>query len=64
MTKVEVRPGQDIGSVIKAFKKKCAKDGVLKEFKRAQRYEKRSDKRRKQARESLKRARLAQLEEA
>jgi len=64
MTKVEVRPGQDIGSAIKAFKKKCAKDGVLKEFKRAQRYEKRSDKRRKQARESLKRARLAQLEEA
>jgi small subunit ribosomal protein S21 len=64
MTKVELRPGQDIGSALRAFKKKCAKDGVLKEFKRAQRYEKRSDKRRKQARESLKRARLANLEEA
>ncbi len=64
MTKIEVRPGQDIGSAIKAFKKKCAKAGIMKEFRRAQRFEKPSDRRRKQARESLKRARLANLEES
>jgi small subunit ribosomal protein S21 len=64
MTKIELRPGQDIGSALKAFKKKCAKAGIMKEFKRAQRFEKPSDRRRKQARESLKRARLASLEEA
>jgi small subunit ribosomal protein S21 len=64
MTKIEVRPGQDIGSALKAFKKKCAKAGIMKEFKRAQRFEKPSDRRRKQARESLKRARLASLEES
>ncbi|MDP2895953.1 MAG: 30S ribosomal protein S21 [bacterium] len=63
MTKVEVRPGQDIGSALKVFKKKCAKAGIMKEFKRAQRFEKPSERRRKQARESLKRARLASLEE-
>ena len=63
MTKIEVRPGQDIGSAIKAFKRKCAKSGILKEYRRAQRFEKPSDKRRKQARESLKRARIATMEE-
>ena len=63
MTRIDVRPGQDIGAAIKAFKKKCAKSGILKEYKRAQRFEKPSDKRRKQARESLKRARIASLEQ-
>ncbi len=63
MTRIDVRPGQDIGAAIKAFKKKCAKSGILKEYKRAQRFEKPSDKRRKQARESLKRARIASMEQ-
>lgn len=47
MTRIDVRHGQDIASALRAFKKKCAKDGVLKDFKRAQRFEKPSDRKRK-----------------
>jgi len=58
MTKIDVRPGQDITSALKAFKKRCAKDGILRDYKKAQRFEKPSDKKRKQAKESAKRSRL------
>ena len=60
MTRIDVRPGQDIASALRAFKKKCAKDGVLKDFKRAQRFEKPSDRRRKDDRESAKRCKMVQ----
>lgn len=60
MTRIDVRPGQDIASAIRAFKKKCAKDGVLKDFKKAQRFEKPSDRKRKEARECAKRCRMVQ----
>lgn len=58
MTKVDVKPGQDIASAIRVFKKKVAKDGVLKDYKRSQRFEKPSDRRRKDAKEGAKRTRL------
>lgn len=61
MTRVDIKPGQDITGAIRAFKKKCAKDGVLKDFKRSRRFEKPSDRRRKDFRESVKRCRLAVL---
>ena len=58
MTRIDVRPGQDISSALRAFKKKCAKDGILKEYRKSQRFEKPSDRRRKEAKESAKRSRL------
>jgi len=61
MTRVDVKPGQDIAAALRAFKKKCAKDGVIKDFKRSRRFEKPSDRRRKEFRESVKRTRLAAL---
>jgi small subunit ribosomal protein S21 len=61
MTRVDVKPGQDIAAAIRAFKKKCAKDGVIKDYKRSRRFEKPSDRRRKEFRESVKRTRLAAL---
>ena len=61
MTKINVRPGQDISGALKAFKKKCAKDGILRDYKKARRFEKPSDKKRKQAKESAKRTRLYNL---
>jgi small subunit ribosomal protein S21 len=60
MSRIDVRPGQDIASALRAFKKRCAKDGILKDFKRAQRFEKPSDRKRKDARESAKRCRMVQ----
>ncbi len=61
MTRVDLKPGQDISAAIRAFKKKCAKDGVLKDFKRSRRFEKPSERRRKEFRESVKRCRIAAL---
>ena len=52
MTRVDLKPGQDISTAIRAFKKKCAKDGVLKDFKRSRRFEKPSERRRKEFREA------------
>ena len=58
MTKIDVRPGQDIGGALRAFKKKCARDGILRDFKKSRRFEKPSDRRRKAAKECAKRTRI------
>ncbi len=58
MTRIDVRPGQDISGALRAFKKKVAKDGILKDYRKSRWFEKPSEKRRKDARESAKRARL------
>ena len=55
VTKIIVRDDEPIESALKRFKKKCEKEGLIKDIKRSMTYEKPSDAKREKARKILKR---------
>lgn len=46
MVKIYVRPGENIHSALKRFRKICEKEGITKEYKKHSYYESTSEKRR------------------
>ena len=60
--KVVPRPGEKIQLVMKRLKKICEKEGVIKEMRRQESYEKPSDKRRRAKMRSIKNAQRAREE--
>jgi len=60
MAKVTVKPNEPIGEALRRFKKLCDKEGVINRTKRSSRYEKPSDRRRRQELDRLKTIRKAQ----
>jgi len=60
--KVVPRPGEKIQLVMKRLKKICEKEGVIKEMRRQEFYEKPSDKRRRAKMRSVKNAQRAREE--
>ena len=49
MAQVQIKPNETLDSALKRFKKTLQQTGILKEARRHERYEKPSDKRRKEA---------------
>ena len=60
--RVEPQPGESIGSVLKRFKKLCEKEGLLRDIRRQESYEKPSEKRRRAKHKSKARIRQANQE--
>ena len=60
MIKVNVKDGQPLDDALKVFKRKCQKAKVIQDYKNKQRFEKPSDKRRRQRKERKKIARKVQ----
>ena len=60
MVKIFVKEGQNIESVLKKFKQKLKKAGVIEEYKKSLRYEKRSDRQRRERTTRKIRAKRAQ----
>ena len=58
--RVVVKDGQSLEDALKVFKRKIQKDKIIQEFKNNQRFEKPSDKRRRQKKERKKIARKVQ----
>ncbi len=56
MIKIRLRPGEQTDSAMRRLRKICEKEGVMKEYKKHQFYEKPSDKRRRELRRAKKRA--------
>ncbi len=56
MIKVKARGNESIHQMIRRFKKMCEKEGLVKDMKRNSYYEKPSERRRRRARKSFKRA--------
>ena len=56
MIKIRLRPGEQTDSAMRRLRKICEKEGVMKEYKKHQFYEKPSDKRRRELRKAKKRA--------
>ncbi|MDP8218519.1 MAG: 30S ribosomal protein S21 [Candidatus Theseobacter exili] len=54
MSVVFVKRDQDITRALRVFKKKCMRDGIMKYFKRAQRFEKPSERKRREKLRSIK----------
>ena len=59
MIKIRLRPGEQTDSAMRRLRKICEKEGVMKEYKKHQFYEKPSDKRRRELRKAKKRAQEA-----
>ena len=55
--KVKARGGETVEQMVRRFKKLCEKDGLTKEVKRRQHYEKPSEKKARQKAEAVRRAR-------
>ena len=55
MIRVKARGNESIEKMMKRFKKKCEKEGLIKDIKRTSYYEKPSERRRRKARKSVKR---------
>lgn len=64
MVKVVARPGESVERLIQRFKRICNKEGILKELKRRQYYEKPSERRRRKSKERVKNIHKAQAEQA
>ena len=56
MIKVKARGNESIEQMIKRFKKMCEKEGLTRDIKRNSYYEKPSERRRRRARKTMKRA--------
>ena len=56
MIKVKARGNESVHQMMKRFKKMCEKEGLTKDIKRNSYYEKPSERRRRRARKSMKRA--------
>jgi small subunit ribosomal protein S21 len=56
MIKVKARGSESVEQMLKRFKKLCEKEGLTKDIKRNSYYEKPSERRRRRARKSMKRA--------
>jgi small subunit ribosomal protein S21 len=59
--KITVREDEPVEKAIQRFKRACNKEGLRKAIKRYQAYEKPSDRRRREAKESIRRIRKAAL---
>mgnify|MGYP006288564487 CR=1 FL=1 len=60
MAKVIVRPDESLKDALRRFKKICDKEGIINRTKRASRYEKPSEQRRREEAQRLKTIRKAQ----
>ncbi len=60
MAKVIVKPNEPIGEALRRFRKICDKEGIINRTKRAARYEKPSERRRREELDRLKTIRKAQ----
>jgi len=60
MAKVIVKPNEPISEALRRFKKLCDKEGIINRSKRASRYEKPSERRRREELDRLKTIRKAQ----
>ncbi len=60
MVKIVVNQGQRIDDVLRIFKKKCQKNRIIQDYKKSLRFEKRSDKRRREREEGKRKARRQQ----
>ncbi len=60
MPAIRVRENESIDSAIKRFRKECEKEGIVQEIKRASRFMKPSEKRRKKALKAEKRRRSSE----
>jgi small subunit ribosomal protein S21 len=56
---IEIRQNESLDSALRRFKRDLQQSGVLEEARRHERYEKPSDRRRRQAAQSVRRARKA-----
>jgi small subunit ribosomal protein S21 len=56
MIKVKARGSESVHQMIRRFKKMCEKEGLVKDIKRKGYYEKPSERRRRRARKSVRRA--------
>lgn len=64
MIKVKLRPGERAESAVRRLREICEKEGIMKEFRKHQFYEKPSDQRRRDERRAKKRAQEATIEQA
>ena len=60
--RIQVRDKRSLESSLRAFGKMCAREGILKQIKQSQTYEKPSDKRRRRKKEKEKAIRKAEKE--
>lgn len=60
MIKVSGSGNEPLEKVLKRFKKKCEKEGLIKDIKRSSYYEKPSERRRRKERKMIKRAQKAE----
>jgi len=63
MAKVTIRPDESLKDALRRFKKVCNKEGLINRMKRASRYEKPSERRRREEAQRLKTIRKAQKNE-
>jgi len=56
MIKVKAGGSEPLDKILKRFKKKCEKEGLIKDIKRSSFYEKPSERRRRKVRKMIKRA--------
>ena len=64
MIRVKVERNDNIDVLLRKFRKLCEKEGLIKDIKRAQFYEKPSDRRRREKRRSLKKIQKLQQEQS
>ena len=62
MIKVSGSGNEPLEKILKRFKKKCEKEGLIKDIKRSSYYEKPSERRRRRERKMIKRAQKADLQ--
>jgi len=61
MIRVNASGSEPLEKILKRFKKKCEKEGLIKDIKRSSYYEKPSERRRRKVRKMIKRAQKAEL---
>ena len=59
--KVSANGNEPLEKILKRFKKKCEKEGLIKDIKRSSYYEKPSERKRRKVRKMIKRAQKAEL---
>ena len=64
MIKVNASGSEPLEKILKRFKKKCEKEGLIKDIKRSSYYEKPSQRRRRKLRKMIKRAQKAEMAQA
>lgn len=63
MAKVTIRPDESLKDALRRFKKVCNKEGLINRMKRSSRYEKPSERRRREEAQRMKTIRKAQKNE-